>query len=103
MDLEPKDDTERLYLVAVLAVLRNQQYTGVIPKLNAALREAAKISAEKFDWIKRNQAARQTAGEMFRAGRTPDDIAAKIGVPVEEVRHFLSWLRMEDVIKAPNR
>jgi len=103
LDLEPRDDTERLYVASVLAVLRNEQYAKVIPKLNRALKQAATTSIDKFDWFKRNQQAKQTAKEMARAGHTPDEIATKVDIPVDEVRQFLNWLRVEDLVKSQHR
>jgi transcriptional regulator with XRE-family HTH domain len=103
LDLEPKDDRERLYVAAVMTVLRNPQFTKVISELNKALKPVAAMNIEKLAWTKNNRTAQRTAREMSQAGKTPDEIALKVGVPVEEVREFLSWVRFEEITKANNR
>lgn len=97
--IEPKDDVERLYVAAVLSVLRNDQFTRLIPRLNGFLSEVAKMSIEKLDWHKKNREAQRLTREMAKAGNTPDEIASRVGVPVEEVRQFLSWFRLEEHFK----
>jgi transcriptional regulator with XRE-family HTH domain len=97
--IEPRNDQERLYVAAVLSVLRNEEYIRVIPRLNKALRDAATMSIQIFEWTKRKDAAQLTAKEMADAGSTPDDIAARLGAPVEEVRKYLSWVRLIDHLK----
>jgi transcriptional regulator with XRE-family HTH domain len=94
--LEPKDDVERLYVSAVLSVLRNKQYTSMLPQLNKVLGDVAKMSIEKLEWHKRNREAQQIAREMASTGNNPDEIASRVGLPVEEVRRFLSWVRLEE-------
>jgi len=94
--LEPKDDVERLYVSAVLAVLRNKQYVDLVPKLNRVLRDVAKISIEKLEWHQKSRETERLVKDMAAAGRTPDDIASRVGLPAEEVRKFLSWERLKD-------
>jgi transcriptional regulator with XRE-family HTH domain len=98
LDLEPKDDRERLYVAAVLTVLRNEQFTHLLPRLKSALADVAKLNIDKLEWTKKNRIAQQTAREMSKAGKTPDEIATEVGVPVEEVRQFLNWVRLEELI-----
>ena len=98
--IEPRNDRERLYVAAVLAVLRNPEYTTVIPKLNQALKKAATVSIEILEWTKKKNAAQDIANEMAEAGKTPAEIAARLEVPVDEVRRYLSWVRLMDELQA---
>jgi transcriptional regulator with XRE-family HTH domain len=100
LDLEARNDQERLYVSSLLAVLRNPQYTAVLPKLNKALLEAAKTCIEIFESHKRGQAVRRTARDMSREGSTPDAIAERLRVPVAEVHQFLNFVAFVEAVEA---
>jgi transcriptional regulator with XRE-family HTH domain len=97
--IEPKDDVERLYVSAVLVVLRNSEFTRLIPQLNNVLAKVAKLSIEKLEWHKKNKELQRIVREMATAGKTPDEIASRIGLPVQEVRQFLGWDRFMEHLK----
>jgi transcriptional regulator with XRE-family HTH domain len=100
LDLEPRNDRERLYVSSVLAILRNPQYTEVLPKLNKALMEAARVSIEIVERHKSSETARRTAQEMSRKGNTPEAIAEHLGVPVGDVRQFLNMVAFVEAVEA---
>jgi transcriptional regulator with XRE-family HTH domain len=100
LDLEARNDQERLYVSSLLAVLRNPQYTAVLPKLNKALLETAKTCIEIFEAHKRSQAARRTARDMLREGSTPDAIAERLGVPVADIHQFLNFVAFVEAVEA---
>ena len=96
--IEPKNDAERLYVAAVLSVLRNPQYADVLPALNKALSGAATKSIQILELASRKISLQQTARDLVKAGKTADEIAAQIEIPVEEVRKFLNWVRFEELL-----
>jgi transcriptional regulator with XRE-family HTH domain len=97
--IEPKTDTERLYVAAVLAILRTPDHTSAIPPLNKVLSKAAGIAIELLSGAQKSNALRQSARELAKAGKTAEEISSHLQVPVEDVRKFLNWVRLEELIE----
>jgi len=100
LNLEPKNDMERLYVSSILAILRNPQYTKVLPQVNRGLLEAAKSCIKIVEWHKSSEKAKQTAKEMSRAGSTREAIAERLGVPLADIHLFLNFVAFVDAVEA---
>ncbi len=91
LKLEPQTNTERLWVSAILAVLRNPQYASLIPKLVRLLREPAEKSIKILEWHKGLHQLTKQAISMLEQGVTQEQIAKVLDVPINDVRQLAAW------------
>lgn len=91
LKLEPQTNTERLWVSAILAVLRNPHYASLVPKLVRLLREPAENSIKVLEWHKSMSQLRKQALSMLEQGIAQEQIAKVLNLPINDIRKLAAW------------
>jgi len=94
LDLYPRTDTEKLYVAAVLATLRNPQYQPQLVKLIPLLRKQADGCINILENHRLQKGILHDATRFLEAGLEPRAIAAALKVPEADVQRLALLLRM---------
>jgi transcriptional regulator with XRE-family HTH domain len=99
LNIEPHTDTERLWVSATLAVLRNPQYTHLVPKLTALLAEPAAMSIEILRQHFQVKKTRTELERLIRLKVEPDIIAKELELPIEAVKNYVNFTAFHESLQ----
>ncbi len=102
LDLSPRTPTEKLWVSAVLAMLRNPEYAGEIPAAARVLRKAAAKSIKVLEDHKYALHVRKQASALLDRGATPEQIATELRIPLEDVRVLAGFREMKLALDQAN-
>jgi hypothetical protein len=94
LDLEARDDDERLHMAALAAVWRNPQYEKLRAKLRVDLREPARRCIEVLEEHRLAKRAETDATRLLDAGIEAAAVANALKVPEADIQRLALLLRM---------
>jgi transcriptional regulator with XRE-family HTH domain len=103
LKLEPQTPAEKLWVSSILAVLRNERYASLVPKLARLLREPAENSIKVLEAHKSGLKLRKEAIALLDQGRAPEEISKALDVPLVDIRVLSFWREMQNALDEANK